>query len=142
MPSQRNCRPRSQLLDYLRKTTNATCKQARTDGSPLRNRPPKAPFYSARFKKVSFRPVPSDDALRNYPFGCMTRLLGIGYLQLAAHPDERLLLDRCVLAKSGQPVDLHVATEPRQLALRISACRLLNCGLRFFEFHFTVQHGA
>src|SRR5258708_39549936 len=28
MPSQRNCRLRSQLLDYPRKATDATCKQA------------------------------------------------------------------------------------------------------------------
>jgi hypothetical protein len=30
MPSQRNCRLRSQLLDYPRKATDATCKRAQT----------------------------------------------------------------------------------------------------------------
>src|SRR5580700_8516704 len=38
MPSQRNCRPRSQPLDYPRKATDATCKRAHIHGSPSRNR--------------------------------------------------------------------------------------------------------
>ena len=39
-------------------------------------------------------------------------------------------------------MDLPVATEPRQLSLRVAACCLLNRGLGFFEFHFAVEHPA